>query len=304
MGRATVQETQLTTEIYARAGLIATEFSLLGLGAGSTIVTLLLALLPEHGGLVLLRPGLAASAGLLGCGTAISVVGRALDLGGSRTHKSLYALWKPLLLLAVLGASLCWFSLHRVGQLADTTEKWTWPNSLLAVFVLLGMVAIVLLATLALRALTAVQAGAPMAIAQMWQAHTHTLTGALGLVTLIGYSTENLTRELQVFLATALCVMAGHAVLATLWLLRGSHRTLKGLRQAGLRVHLLERGHGMATLALLGGLIAPGLLVLANLLIDKDISPVLACALFAISNHAMRYAWVLLPLQAPVPTVT
>ena len=104
MSRASQRELRANAEVHARAGLIASEFSLIGLGSATLLVTLLLLMLPDFGDLQLLRPGLAASAGLLGCGAALSVAGRWLDLGGTRRHARLAQLWWPLIACALLGA--------------------------------------------------------------------------------------------------------------------------------------------------------------------------------------------------------
>ena len=300
MNHVPLPPAQLHAQIHARAGLVATEFSLLGLGAATLIVTLLVALLPEFGGPQLVRPSLAVSAGLLGCGTAISVVGRSLDLGGTRQNQTMRWLWWPLLALSVLGALGGWQALHQVGLLATMPDRHGWPPALLALSVGLAVVCVLLLAVLGLRALAAVHAGAPAPVWQLWQAMTHTLLAAVAMVALVGITADVLTREMHAFLGTAICVMAGHAVVAGTWLLRSSRRRLAVLRAAKVHAHMLERGHTLGSMALLLGLVAPGLLVLANLLVAKDIALAPACAVLAVSNHAMRYAWVLLPLRTNV----
>ncbi len=301
MTRTSRRELHANAEIHARAGLIASECSLIGLGAATLLVTLLLLMLPDFGDLRLLRPGLAASAGLLGCGAAISVVGRWLDLGGSRRLVRLGQMWWPLLTCALLGAAGSLLALHRAGQIRENADHILWPTPLLGLFVALGVLAVLTLATLGLRALLAVEAGAPMPVLQLWQATTHCLLGGLGLVALIGFSADTLPRNLQVYLATAISVMCGHAALSATKLLHGSRRTLRGLRAAGLHVPWLERGHTLASGALLLGVVLPGLTVLAHLLLSHDVPLMPACGIVAISNHAMRYAWVLLPLNAPLP---
>ncbi len=302
MSRASQRELRANAEVHARAGLIASEFSLIGLGSATLLVTLLLLMLPDFGDLQLLRPGLAASAGLLGCGAALSVAGRWLDLGGTRRHARLAQLWWPLIACALLGAGGSLLALHRAGQIREVAERVLWPTQLVVLFGLLALLAIVTLAALGLRALVAVTAGAPMPVTQLWQATSHCLLGGLGLVALIGFSADTLPRTLQVYLATAICVMGGHAALAATRLLHGSRRTLRGLRAAGLHVQLLERGHTLASGTLLLGIVTPGLIVLWHLLANRDFPLIPACFVVAGSNHLMRYALVLLPLNAPLPT--
>ena len=297
MTRAAQREAQLSAETHARAGLIASEYSLIGLGAATVLVTLLLLLVPDVGSLQLLRPGLAASAGLLGCGAAISVVGRWLDLGGSRRQLRLAQLWWPLLALALLGATGSLLALHRTGLIRETGDHVIWPPALLGLFAVLALLSVGTLATLGLRGLLAVVGGPPLPVVQLWQATTHCLLGGIGLVALIGFSADALPRTLQVYLATAISVMAGHAAITATILLHRSRRTLRGLRAAGLHMPLLERGHALASGALLLGVVLPGLLALAYLLINRDLPLMPACAVVAVSNHAMRYAAVLLPAE-------
>ena len=250
MVRTSQRDLRAHADAHARAGLIASECSLIGLGAATLLVTLLLLMLPDFGGLQLLRPGLATSAGLLACGAAISVVGRWLDLGGSRRQLRLARLWWPLLVCALMGAGGGWLALHRAGQVRETADRVLWPTPLLGLFAFLAVLAVVTLAALGLRALVSVAGAARLPVVQLWQATTHALLGGLGLITFIGVFSETLPRGLQVYLATAMCVTAGHAALAATALLHDSRRTLRGLRAAGLHVQLLERGHALASSAL------------------------------------------------------
>ena len=301
MSRVAQRELRARAEVHARAALIASEYSLIGLGAATLLVTLLLLMLPDFGELQLLRPGLAVSAGLFACGSAFTVLGRWLDWGGSRQQHGLARLWWPLLTCALLGATGSLLALHRSAQIRETAEHVLWPTPLLALFVLLGALGVVTFAVLGVRALVAVEAGAPLPLVQFWQATTHGLLGGVGLVAITGFWAGSLPHTLQVYLATAISVLSGHAALATTRLLQDSRRTLRGLRAAGLHVPLLERGHSLASAALLIGVVVPGLLVLWHLLVNRELPLWPSCAIVAISNHAMRYAFVLLPLNAPLP---
>ena len=284
-------------EVHARAGLIASEYSLIGLGATSQLTTLLLLLVPDNGGLLLLRPGLAASAGLLACGAAISVVGLWLDLGGTRRSRPMRRLWWPLAALALTGALGSWLALHRVGLEANLQQALA-SLRLLLLFVALAGTSLLTLAVLGMRALVAVESGPALPVVQLWQATSHTMLGGLGLVALIGFSAEILSRELQVYLATAISVLCAHATLAAAVVLHGSRRALRRLRAAGVGVPLLERAHALASMTLLLGLLLPGLAVLGHLLVSRNVNLIVACCVVAISNHAMRYASVLAPRTA------
>lgn len=291
---------QLHAQIHARAGLVATEFSLLGLGAATVIVVWLLALLPDHGGLQLLRPGLAVGTGLLGCGTAITVVGRILDLGGTRQNRAMRLLWWPLASLSVVAAAGGWWGLRQAGRLLLSPEGHGWPTPLMVLVVGLVAINILILAVLGLRALAAVHGGAPNPVVQLWQAMTHTFAAALAMSALVGLAAEVMTKEIHAFLGTAICLVGAQAILSATWLLRSSRRHLANLRLAQIRVHLLERGHALASVALLAGLLVPTLFILANLLISKEIGLLPACVILAVANHAMRYACVLLPLRMTI----
>ena len=295
MTRTSSREARSTAQAHARAGLIASEYSLVGLGASALLMTLLLSLLSDVGGLQLLRPGLAASAGLLGCGAAISVVGRWLDLGGSRRQADLARLWWPMITGALLGACGSLLALHRAAQIREAAERVLWPVPLLGLFLALGAVAMVVLAALALRSLLAVTGGPVLPVVQLWQATTHALLGGASLVAFIGLFADAMPRGLQVYVATGICVMCGHAALAATWLLHRSRQRVRLLRAAGVRVHLVERGHALAAATLLLGVVVPGLIVLAHLLLSRDVPLLPACLILAFSNHPMRYAFVLLP---------
>ena len=123
--------------------------------------------------------------------------------------------------------------------------------------------------------------------------------GGAGLVGFIGLFAETLPRGLQVYLSTAICVICGHAALSATVLLHGSRRRLRAMRDAGVRLHLLERGHALAAATLLLGVVVPGLFVLAHLLLTRDVPLIYPCLVLAFSNHPMRYAFVLLPTAPP-----
>lgn len=287
-------------EIHARAGLIASEFSLLGLGAGLLAVTALAVLLQARLVLPIVRPALAAGAGLVTFGVAVTLLGRWLNLGGSRKRPAPlpFTFW-PLVVLGLLLAATAWtaLGLHagqeaRVERGGDVLQLWG-P----AIWLLLaaaGTLGVPLLAGLGLRALAAVEAGAPLPVGQLFQSISHVLLGGLALFTLLTYAADQMTLELRSCLATAMATLCGHTMLWTAYLLRGSRRALGQLRAEGVRVPVLERGHRLASAALVFGVLGPGLVVLADLVLARDTGLAVACSLLAVSGHAMRYAWVLL----------
>jgi len=254
--------------------------------------------------LPVLRPAVAASAGLISAGVLVAVLGRWLDLGATRRRPAaLIATFRPVVLLgtglaAAAWLALAWIAAHEAklaaadGETLPLLGPGVW---LAAASALLGGVP--LLAALGLRGLAAVER-APMPLAQLMQASGHALLGGLGLYMLIGFTTGAMSHELKYTLGTAITALAAHTLAWSGWLLRGSRKTLSRLRLQGVRVPLLERGHWLASAAVVGGLLAPSVVVLANLATVRDTGLVIACSVLAVSNHAMRYAWVSLPLDA------
>jgi len=164
--------------------------------------------------------------------------------------------------------------------------------------VISAILAIMTLATLSLRALAALQCDPLQPAGQMLQSCGHTLLAGLGLITVIGYAADLMSVELRYYLGTAMTTTGAHTILWSAWLLRGSRRARRQLLASGVRVPLLERGHRLATLALLLGLIVPCLVILVDLVVVSDVGLPIAGAVLAASNHAMRYGLVLLPVNA------
>ncbi len=289
-------------EIHARAGLVASESSLFGLGAGTLTGATLAALLLGHAAAPILRPGLAAGAGLCSCGVVLAWLGRSFDVGGTaRRPEGLPRIWWPMMVLGAVLAISGWVTLALVVQhepSATTAVDPVWPWGKSAAIATVGslLCTVPLLATLGLRGLLAVDAGAPMPLAQLFQAASHNLLGGLGLLMVMGYASEAMGVELKFALGAAICTTAAHAILWSSWLLRGSRRAIARLRAQGIRVPMLDRGHSLASAAVVLGLLAPGLTVLAGLVTGRDTGLTVACAVLAVSNHTMRYGLVLLPL--------
>jgi hypothetical protein len=289
-------------EIYARAGLIASEHSLLGLGAGTLISTTLAVLLQGSLATGLVRPALAASAGLLACGVGVALLGRHLGLGGSgRRPAALPRTFRPVVALGAVTSVLGWLALALVSQ-ESATDLPSYPGALdTAGFIVMATAslgaAVPLLAALGLRAIAAVDGGAPMPVAQLFQATGHGMLGGLGLLVLIAFASGAMGLDLKNAMGAAVTTACAHTLLWSAWLLRGSRRRMDRMRKVGLRIALLERGHSLAAATTVVGLVAPGLVVMADLLLGRDTGLVVACAVLAVSNHAMRYAWVLLALR-------
>lgn len=292
-----------TAEVQARAGLVASESSLLGLGSGALIGTTLAASLLGHAAAPIVRPGLAAGAALCTCGVLLAWLGHALDLGGtSRKHEGLARLWWPIIGLGALLALAGWTTLAflvRHDAAAGADPVWPWGPQVAAGTLLSLLLALMTLSAVALRALVAIEPGAPMPVAHLFQSAGHALLGGLGLLMVIGYASDAMGVELKYALGTAICTVAAHTILWSAWLLQGARRAIVRLHRDGVRMPMLERGHAMASAVVVLGLLAPALTVLAGLVTGRDVGLTVACAVLAVSNHAMRYAWVLMPMRHP-----
>ena len=301
-----------TTEVQARAGLVASESSLLGLGSGTLIAATLAGLLLGHAAAPIVRPGLAAGAALCTCGVLLAWLGHALDLGGTaRKREGLARIWWPTVVLGILLSLAAWTTLallvrHDATALADPV--WPWGPQVAAATLLSLLLALATLSAVALRALIAIESEAPMPVAHLFQSAGHCMLGGLGLLMVMGYASDAMGVELKYALGTAICTVAADTILWSAWLLQGARRSIVQLHRDGVRIPMLERGHAMASAVLVLGLLAPALTVLAGLVTGRDGGLTVACAVLAVSNHAMRYAWVLMPLRhppvrpAPAPT--
>lgn len=291
---------QRPDEIQARAGLIASESSLLGLGAGTLVSVALAVALQGRHALPVLRPAVAAAAGLLTCGVTLMVFARRLDVGASaRRPQGLPQTFRPTVLLAAVTAAVAWLALvliarHEAG-LGATTGPAPYGPGAAVVAVVAALAGVPLLGALGLRQVAAA-GGATMPVAQLLQATGHSLLGGFALLMLIGFASRAMTVELKYTLGTAITTLGAHTILWSTWLLRGSRQAVAQMRADGVRMPLVERGHWLASAAVVAGLLVPGLVVLANLVTVRDTGLAVACSVLAVSNHAMRYAWVLLPL--------
>ncbi len=298
-----VQAGQRPSDIHARAGLIASEFSLLGLGAALLATAALIVALHGTLALALVHAGLLAAAGLCTAGTLLLAAGWWLNVGQTRDQPAdLPTSVAPLFVLATALSAVAWLALWHLHHVpAGTGESLDLKRFQHVTRPLLwaGTLAVPVLAGLALRSLQAVDPRSPMPIAGLFEAIGHTLLGGVALMMLVGLSSDSMSLELKYYLGASLCTGAGHVILWAGWLLRGSRQALRSARLQGIRVPLWHRGHTLASAALVGGVVLPALVVLADLLAVRDVGLAVACALLAVSNHAMRYAWVLLAFPAP-----
>ncbi len=289
--------------LHARAGMIASEFSLIGMGAAVALVALLAAALQRNVAMPIVRPALATAAGLSSCGLLAALLTRYFAVGVSpAAYPSESRDFAWFIGVATSMTAMAWWGTAALGDLQAVVRGGGtpphWPVLMTICALITGVFAIATLAILSLRALAALQSNPLQPVGQMLQACGHTLLAGLGLITVIAYSADLMSLELRYYLGTAMTTTGAHTILWSAWILRGSRRARRQLLASGVRVPMLERGHRLATAALLLGLILPCLVILVDLVAVTDVGLPIAGAVLAASNHAMRYGLVLLPVNA------
>lgn len=284
-------------ELQSRAGLLASEASLIGLGAGLALA-MALALSCIGAALVPIgRDGLVVSAGLVSAGLAASALGHWLDLGGCRKGlPRLARTWGPLMALGALLAGVLW--LTALGSWPPANRPL--PATLAALMVIASLLSVAVLAALGLRAVAAAQANLASGLALLLQAVAHHLAGGLALYVLLVAATDRLTPAARQPLTSALTLMLGLAALWATLLRRGVRMQAWRYAPPGSHGAELERAHWLASAATLIGLALPGLVVLYANVSGRDGGLLIACGLAAGSGHVMRYAWVVLTGRDPI----
>jgi hypothetical protein len=283
--RATAEDNQ------TRAGLLASEFSLIGLGSGLLVAVALMQLVSAGNDQPAGRETAVVAAGLLTLGALLALAGWWWNLGDPRDRAPHLASTLPFLLgfsaLGAVGAALA------AGlQWPTQSHAATWmpgPTLLTITGLLTGTP---LLATLGLRALAVGAGKPPMPLLQLLQASAHTVAGGAAVLLVLAAAADRLTVAARNDLTCAVGLLCGHALFWTAWLLAGWRQVRKrnGL-PAIPNLPALERVDVLAGVVALLGLGLPGL-VLANALITgREVGLLAACAVAAASNHVMRYAW-------------
>lgn len=296
-------------DLHARAGLLASEASLLGLAFGLALATAIGIWVQPLAFLPLLRALLASSCGLASVGVVLAIAGRLLGLGATgRPQESVQRLFGPMIaagvaLAAVQGAALWLQTRHEAAlpeQARSALTLWSEAGWLAGTGGLaIGLVGV---AAVSLRQLAAWWQPEPVGqpavlrhpVAHLYAAAAHLVLGGLGLAALIGHAGGRMDAELRYYLAMACATLAAHTTGATLVVLHGVRQRLRPLRAAGIRLPTLERGYVLAAVGLVAGVLLPALVALANLLDLAADGLAVACAVTAASNHAVRYGLVLL----------
>lgn len=283
----------------ARAGLIAVEQGLLGLAAGVTIVAGVTAAMHGLPAVALLRPAIWLAAGLALFGVLGTALGRMLRWGlDFAPAPRLEATWVGFfvascaLLVSLVAALIAWQlqgplkpGAALVGGEAWTGLRLTWVAALPS---------LVVLALLALRGVAAAEQSARAPVAEVAQPVSQALLGGVALLLLVGVLTGQITAELTYHMGAAVTVAAAATILWTGLSLRSARRDLLRERAAGRGWPLAERGYMVASAVTLLGLVLPAMTILADLLSARLTGMVVACVALAVSNHALRFGWVLL----------
>jgi hypothetical protein len=281
-------------EVQARAAVLASEQTLLGLGAGTLASSLLTLWLPPSVQLPLLELATTAGAVLLACGWLAGAVAWLLDWGRLRSESG------PGSVVAVLAASAlaaCAAAAWSRGQLGAHGVAAGIPALRWAV----GC-AVVVLAAGGLRALGAATTSVILPTWQLAQASGHALLGGWSLLLLMALASHTVAPEHRFFASVALCVGAAQTVLVTAWLQRHSGLRLYALDHRQPWPRPWRQAHRIASVGLLAGLVVPALIVLVSLQGGYDKGLALACAAVAASYHPLRYAAALANSAVPAPS--
>lgn len=303
-------------DLHARAGVLASESSLLGLACALALAHGVALLVIPTAVLPVSRALLASAAGLAAIGLALAALARLMRVGGADRGLPWQRQWWPMWLTG-LGCALTQATAlllqnrHEALLGSEPVAVLTlWSSGLLLAATLGVLVALLGLAAVGLRQLSVwwPAGGQPAPLVpltlpalHLYATLAHLLAGGVGLLALIGLGGPSQDPQLRTFLAMAVSTLCVHATLPSVVLLGQFRRALRPLRAAGVRLSTLERGYALSAAGVVLGLLLPGLVALANLLdvVQQGLGP--ACALLAASSHALRYGLVLLSWTKPQP---
>ncbi|MBI5611395.1 MAG: hypothetical protein HY902_21160 [Deltaproteobacteria bacterium] len=283
MKRATAEDDQ------TRAGLLASEFSLIGLGAGLLLAAALMQLGSAGNDQPAGRETAVVAAGLLTLGGLLALAGWWWNLGDQRNRAPHLAQTLPFLLgFAALGALGAGLAAGLPWPTQSHTAAWLPGPTLLAVVALASGVP--LLAVLGLRALAVGPGRPPLPLLQLLQASAHTLAGGAAVLLVLAAAADRLTVAARNDLTSAVGLLCGHALFWSGGLLAGWRHLRRG-QPPRPPTTTLERVDVLAGAVALLGLGLPGLVLANALLSGRETGLLAACAVAAASNHVMRYAW-------------
>lgn len=278
-------------DLQSRAGLMASEASLIGLGAGLAVAMTLALWLIGPAVVPVGRDGLVVSAGLVSAGLLASSLGQWVDLGGCRDGlPRLCRTWGPLMALGAVLASVLW--LAALGSWPAPSKPL--PSTLMALMAGAALLSLAVIAALGLRVLATAQLDLVSGFALLLQAMAHNFAGGMALYVLLVAATDRLTPSGRQPLTSGLTLLLGLSALWATLLLRGVRMQAWRYAEPGSPAAELERAHWLASAATLIGLAVPGLVVLYANVSGRDGGMLVACGLAAGSGHVMRYAWVIL----------
>ncbi len=285
------------TTARARAALVATETALIGLCCGGAVAVVLVS--STHGEVAapLFRPAvwLFGGAGLLGL--VISIAGRVLEVGEApRQTPVLHRLWQPLIAVAVACVIALFTALTTAGAITPGARA-ELISRVAAGIGLVGMTA------LSLRVRTALSTSAPPKprVAALAQPIAHSLLSGMAGLLFIGLVTGRVTAQLTYHVGVGVTALAAATALSTAITIRGVRVRLRSGRPTGGRWPLAEHGYRLSAITVMIGLLLPAVVVIADLLAARLTLMAMACAMLAVSSHALRYALAITELALPPP---
>ncbi len=268
----------------ARATVVATEATTLGLSATVHLALILSAVQRPAVVANFLRGGLIFAAAMAGLGVGWLLLARHLRLGRSADPDD--ALWGSM--PVALGVTLAMAAVQ-LAMVVLYWGQWTQAASALIVTAPLPLVA---LAICALRSLAALEGRSRTPVADVILATSHGLLGGLAACLLVGLLSHSLTAELTYELGVGTSMAAVWTGLAATRVLQGSRAFLQAELRAGRRWPTSQGGLRSAGIVLLLGVLVPSAALVTALLSARLTGVELACVALAVSVHTLRYATV------------
>ncbi len=279
----------LAEDNQTRAGLLASEFSLIGLGAGLLLTAALMHVGSAGNDQPAGRETAVVAAGLLTLGGMLAWAGWWWNLGDQRGRAPHLAVTLPFLLgFAALGAVGSGLAAGLQWPTQSYAAPWLPGPTLLTGAAMVSGVP--LLAILGLRALAVGPGQPPLPLLQLLQASAHTVAGGAAVLLVLAAATDRLTAATRNDLTSAVGLLCGHALFWAGCLLAGWRHLRRG-QAVRAPTATLERVDVLAGAVALLGLALPGLVLTNALLSGRETGLLAACAVAAASNHVMRYAW-------------
>lgn len=284
------------TLMRARATVVATEATTLGLSAALHLALILAALQRPVAAAHFIRAGLLLAAGLATLGGGWLLLVRYLRLG--RAADPADPLWRSLSPALALTATLA------LSQLVVVGLWWAQPVAIARQVVWTLPVPMFGLAVVALRALAALEGRSRTPVADLILAASHGLLGGLASCMLVGLLAGQLSAELTYELGIGTSMAALWTTIAAARVLASARSALSAETAAGRRWPTSQGGLRSAALVLVLGVAVPATVLSTALLAARLTGVELACVALAVSVHTLRYAGVTMRYGATMPSPT